>query len=105
MLAFKSRFFVLTAVSIFLAASLFSSKAFAQGVDTALLRGTVTDSSGAVIPGATVTMTNVGTGISEKRPTDQAGRYLVREGSLWEAPVSLPTASAMPLRSFGWTAA
>lgn len=48
----------------------------AQGIDTALLRGTVTDSSGAVVPGATVTMTNVATGVSEKRPTDENGRYL-----------------------------
>jgi hypothetical protein len=47
-----------------------------QGVDTALLRGTVKDSSGAVIPNVTVTMTNVATGVSEKRPTDQGGRYL-----------------------------
>jgi len=50
--------------------------ALAQGVDTALLRGTVTDASGAVIPNVMVTMTNVATGISEKRPTDSAGRYL-----------------------------
>src|SRR5579872_2684408 len=48
----------------------------AQGVDTALLRGTVTDSSGAVIPNVVVIMTNVATGVSEKRPTDQGGRYL-----------------------------
>src|SRR5262249_47992342 len=47
--------------------------ALAQGVDTALLRGTVTDASGAVIPNVMVTMTNVATGISEKRPTDSAG--------------------------------
>ncbi len=41
-----------------------------------MLRGTVTDSSGAVIPSVAVTMTNVGTGITEKRTTDQAGRYV-----------------------------
>src|SRR5438445_11726091 len=59
-----------------LAASSLPSRVMAQGSDTALLRGTVTDSSGAVVPRATVTMTNVATGVSEKRPTDEAGRYL-----------------------------
>jgi hypothetical protein len=59
--------------------SLFSVRVVAQGTDTALLRGTVTDSSGAVVPNVMVTMTNVATGISEKRPTDQAGRYLFTE--------------------------
>src|SRR5690242_9000315 len=59
-----------------LSAALFPSLLMAQGSDTALLRGTVTDSTGAVVPGATVTMTNVATGVSEKRPTDAAGRYL-----------------------------
>jgi len=66
----------LSAALMFLAASLFPSRAMAQGIDTALLRGTVTDSSGAVVPNATVTMINVATGISEKRPTDESGRYL-----------------------------
>ena len=45
-------------------------------MDTALVRGTVKDSSGAVIPGVMVTMTNVATGVSDKRPTDRGGRYL-----------------------------
>ena len=54
----------------------FAVQLIGQGVDTALLRGTVKDSSGAVIPGVMVTMTNVATGVSEKRPTDSAGRYL-----------------------------
>jgi len=59
-----------------LAACLFSSKAFGQGADTALLRGTVTDTTGAVIPGAIVTMTNVGTKVAEKRTTNENGRYV-----------------------------
>lgn len=54
----------------------FAVQLIGQGVDTALVRGTVKDSSGAVIPGVTVTMTNVATGVSEKRPTDPGGRYL-----------------------------
>ena len=67
---------LLIAASTLVAASLFPSLLHAQGSDTALVRGAVTDTSGAVIPGATVTMTNVGTQVSEKRTTDGAGRYL-----------------------------
>jgi len=67
---------VISVISALLAASCFHPTVRAQGLDTALLRGTVTDASGAVVPGAMVTMTNVGTLVSEKRPTDAAGRYL-----------------------------
>ena len=41
----------------------------------ASLRGTVTDSSGGALPGATVTILNVGTGASRELQTDSAGRY------------------------------
>ncbi len=47
-----------------------------QGTNSALVRGTVTDSSGGVVPGATVTMTNEGTQVSQKATTDNAGRYI-----------------------------
>ena len=40
------------------------------------VQGTVTDPSQAVIVGATVTLTNVNTGVSSTRQTDQTGRYL-----------------------------
>lgn len=40
------------------------------------VQGTVTDPSQAVIVGATVTLTNVATGVSSVRQTDQTGRYL-----------------------------
>src|SRR5579862_9473983 len=63
------------AIVAFVALS-FAVQLIGQGVDTALVRGTVKDASGAVIPGVMVTMTNVATGVSEKRPTDSAGRYL-----------------------------
>jgi hypothetical protein len=42
---------------------------------TASISGTVKDSSGASIPGATVTATNTGTGISETRTTNTQGFY------------------------------
>ena len=44
---------------------------------TAAILGTVNDSSGAAVPGATVTATNTGTGIAQNAVSDSRGRYLV----------------------------
>jgi hypothetical protein len=46
----------------------------AQAV-TGTILGTVTDTSGAAVPGATVTLTNQGTGLMRTIVTDQAGEY------------------------------
>jgi hypothetical protein len=72
----QAKIFFISVMSALVMMSCFDPMASAQGLDTALLRGTVTDSSGAVIPNAALTMTNVATGVSEKRPTDESGRYL-----------------------------
>lgn len=45
--------------------------------DTASVVGTVRDSSGALIPKATVTITNKDTGISASTTTDSAGQYVL----------------------------
>ena len=50
-----------------------STSTFAQ--ENATLTGTVTDITGAVIPGAVVMATNDATGISMMRVTNQSGRY------------------------------
>jgi hypothetical protein len=42
---------------------------------TSAISGTVSDSSGAVVPGAAVTLTNEGTGIVQNQKTTQAGVY------------------------------
>ena len=42
---------------------------------TGSISGTVTDASGAVVPGARVTVTDVGKGISRALTTDSSGRY------------------------------
>jgi len=47
----------------------------AQTSGTGALTGTVTDTSGAVIPGAVVTATNLGTGQSRTATTDSTGNY------------------------------
>ncbi|MGH9328240.1 MAG: carboxypeptidase regulatory-like domain-containing protein [Terriglobia bacterium] len=44
---------------------------------TARVTGTVSDPSGAVIPGATVTVTNVSNGFTYKATTNNAGQYIV----------------------------
>ena len=44
-------------------------------LDTGNISGTVTDQSGGAAPGATVTIKNVGTGVSRRLVTNAAGRY------------------------------
>lgn len=62
-------FLVLIAVAVF-----FSPFAVGQAVNGSVV-GTVTDSSGAVVPQAKVTITNVGTNVSEPAMTDGSGYY------------------------------
>ena len=50
--------------------------AHAQAVKATIL-GVVTDSSGAAIPGAKVSVTNSGTGITRTTTSDSQGRYTV----------------------------
>jgi len=66
--------FAFTAVLLLLA----SSPLYAQS-DRARIIGTVTDPQGAVIPGATVTVTNVATGVATKTTTDPQGQYQALE--------------------------
>ncbi len=61
-------------VAILVAAVLLPAAAFAQ-FDTATVLGTVRDSSGAVVPGATVTLKNVATGITATGVSDESGNY------------------------------
>ena len=49
--------------------------AFGQGTDLGTIRGTVTDSTGAVIPGATVTVTDSLTNTARETRTNSQGNY------------------------------
>ena len=67
----RHRRHLLTALCLFL--GLFAAQAFAQ---EATLVGTVTDSSGAVIPNAAITITNMGTGQTRKLASNDSGQYV-----------------------------
>jgi hypothetical protein len=53
----------------------FSKPAFSQNTNTGEIRGTVTDPSGAIVPGANVEVTNVDTGVKEDFTTNNDGIY------------------------------
>ncbi len=52
-----------------------ATAAYAQNTNSGNIRGTVTDSSGAVIPGTTVTVTDVDKAVTKVFTTDGAGLY------------------------------
>src|SRR5258708_17101474 len=60
-------------MSVFLIATLATS--FAQNANSGEIKGTVQDSTGAVVSGVTVTITNLDTGISTVTTTNSAGIY------------------------------
>src|SRR5579863_1138541 len=70
----SSRLQLLSSACILLAAQLLMGQASYQ----AQIRGVVSDASGAVIPNATVTITEVGTNVSQAAKTGQSGDYILR---------------------------
>jgi carboxypeptidase family protein len=62
------------ALGLIIAAGLLPASIFAQAV-TGTVLGTVTDTTGAVMPGASVTLTNTATGFVRTVVTDTAGEY------------------------------
>ena len=62
-------------MGVVLGAILNASLALGQNANTGEIRGTVQDSSGAVVEGAKVTITNVDTGVSIVSTTTSAGLY------------------------------
>jgi hypothetical protein len=57
--------------------SVMHAPAWAQGETTSAIIGQVTDATGAVVPGATVTITNQETGLKRTAKTDSGGRLNV----------------------------
>jgi hypothetical protein len=62
-------------VVLMIAAAIFPARAFAQGETTSAIVGQVTDATGAVVPGASVTITNQETGLKRSAKTDDGGRF------------------------------
>lgn len=62
-------------ICLLLVACLATSLSFGQNANTGEIKGTVQDSSGAVVQGATVTITNVETGLSVVTTSNSAGLY------------------------------
>ena len=65
-----------TSALLLVAAIGFSTVGAWAQVDRGAIAGTVTDASGAVVPGATITITNLGTNQSTKVITDDSGGYV-----------------------------
>ena len=82
-----------------LALSLSGAAAVAQTI-TGSLRGTVTDPSGAVVSGARVMITNLGTGVAKQIVTDASGLYNVDFLELGDYAVTA-TASGFETTSMG----
>src|SRR5205823_13970584 len=59
------------------ACCVFSAALAAAQTNTGQISGTVKDTSGAVLPGVTVTVTNVGTNIARTTITDDKGAFVV----------------------------
>ena len=66
----------LFSATLLLIIAAFSAGLYAQTVDTAIV-GTVTDNSGALLPGATVTATAVATGVAKSVVTTNTGEYTI----------------------------
>ena len=67
----------LSALAVVLMMIASAAPAFAQASTVATVRGHVEDSSGAVLPGATITLTNTGTKAPTVAVTDDRGQYLL----------------------------
>jgi hypothetical protein len=64
---------------IFVLASEPGSAAFAQSATTGAIGGTVTDSGGALLPGTTITVKSVATGVLRTAKSNDSGEYLIPE--------------------------
>ena len=71
----NSRSYMMVLAIAMVILTLNSGSAFAQTGGTGIVVGTVTDPSGAAVPGATVTLTDTATNSERTTTTNEAGRY------------------------------
>jgi Carboxypeptidase regulatory-like domain len=92
--------FVLIAVALLLMMFVPVQSAFADNL-YASIRGTVTDATGAALPGATVTATNVATGIQTKITTNQTGAYVFPQLAIGDYKVTVTAANFKTFQAAG----
>src|SRR3989454_6002223 len=82
-----SRYLLALLIGVILSGPMVSAQ-----VTTGTIAGVVQDSSGAVIPGVSVTVKNLDTGITRTITTDEGGRYTVPDLTLgnYEVQAQLP---------------
>lgn len=68
----RAMFVLAVSIGIF-----FSSNLLAQVAGTSTIQGTITDGSGAVVPGAKITATEIRTGRTASQTTSSSGRYVL----------------------------
>jgi hypothetical protein len=74
MMQFKLRWFIVTVAAVICTCA-GAIQAFGQATNSGTVIGEITDSSGAVIPGATVTLTNASAGVKLVAVTNADGQY------------------------------
>ena len=89
--------FYVLAVLVFV---FFAPAARAQ-TQTGAISGTVTDPSGGAVPGASVTITNEATSVSEQTVTDASGRYTVPQLAIGTYGVSVSKSGFQPEQHAG----
>ena len=98
---FRTRHVLRTFLLLMLGLALLSSAAYCQG--TASIVGTVTDPSGAAVPGAQITITNTGTGFVRNTTSNAAGAYSARELPLGRYDVQVEAAGFKTFKQTGIT--
>lgn len=84
-------------LQLYLIAILSGMPALAQIGGAGTIQGTVTDPTGAVVPGATITATNLATGVRSSRQTTGAGFYVIAPLAPGAYSVSVAAAGFKPV--------
>ena len=90
------RYLRLGVLAVFLAA--FATQALAQPAQTGTIAGEVRDASGAVLPGATITITSQERGFVRSSISDETGRYVFAAVSIGNYTVDATLPGFAPLR-------
>ncbi|MHB8411073.1 MAG: TonB-dependent receptor [Candidatus Acidiferrales bacterium] len=72
----RSRFILFLGLAVFLLGPFISRSLHAQTAASAVVVGTITDQSNAVVPGATIKLTNTATGVALNATANDAGQYI-----------------------------